>query len=67
MRAACDLLVAGTQHMQNVEQVAQTLKRNDIDTLAQAWSPETINPHELLDFVSITLVNCFSKSMEIQF
>ena len=39
--------LAGTQHMQNVEQVAQTLKRNDIDTLAQAWSPETIDPHEL--------------------
>ena len=47
MRLACELLHAGTKHMENIEQLLQSLKRNDIETLVDAWIPETSNPHEL--------------------
>ena len=47
MRKACELLLAATKHMENAEQHLQLLQRDDIETLAKAWSPETSNPHQL--------------------
>jgi len=47
MRLACELLHAGTKHMENMEQLLQSCQRNDIETLVEAWIPERSNPHEL--------------------
>ena len=47
MRLACELLHAGTKHMENTEQLLQSCQRNDIETLVKAWIPERSNPDEL--------------------